>query len=79
MMQWHWQQQRLWRMVAAVMAFAAVNCAAAVDATATILSLALTAAAKMQLPPLPSTVASINNDCYCRHRRPPSPLPHSQG
>jgi hypothetical protein len=49
----------------------------AVDATTTILSLALTAVAKTPLPPLPLTVASINDNCYCRHQRPPLSLPHS--
>jgi hypothetical protein len=53
-------------MVTEAMAVIVVNCAAAVDATATIPSLALTAVAKTPLPPQQSTVASINNDCYCR-------------
>ncbi len=61
------------------MAVIVVNCAAAVDATPTIPSSALTAAAKTPLPLPPSTVASINNnDCYCRRRRLPSQLLHSQ-
>jgi hypothetical protein len=59
------------------MAVVVVNCAAAVDAIATIPSLALMVAAKTPLLPPPSTVASINNDCYCRHRWPPLLLPHS--
>jgi hypothetical protein len=53
-------------MVVAAMAGFVLNCAVAVDATATIPSLALTAAAKAPLLPLPSTDASINDDCYCR-------------
>jgi hypothetical protein len=64
-------------MVALAMAVVIVNCAAAVDAAATIPSLTLTAVAKMPSPLLPLTTASINNDCYHRHQRPPSPLPHS--
>jgi hypothetical protein len=32
MMQWHYQQWRLWPMVAAVMVVVVVNCAAVVDA-----------------------------------------------
>jgi uncharacterized membrane protein len=66
MMLWHWQRWHLWQMVVAAMAVININCAAAVDATATIPSLALTAAAKTTSPPPPSTVVSINNDCYCR-------------
>jgi hypothetical protein len=54
-------------MVAVAMAVILVNCAAAVDATATIPSSALTVAAKTPLPPPPLTVASIDNDCYHRH------------
>jgi hypothetical protein len=53
-------------MVAAMMVVVVVNCAVAVDAAATIPSLALMAAAEMPLPPLPSTLASINDNCYCR-------------
>ncbi len=49
------------------MAVIVVNCAAAVDAAATILSMTLTAAAKMPSPPLPLTTTSINNDCYHCH------------
>jgi hypothetical protein len=64
-------------MVAAVMAVVIVNCAVVVDATATIPSLALMVVAKTPWPPLPSTIASIDNDCYCRRQRPPLPLPHS--
>jgi hypothetical protein len=60
MTQWHRQQWRLWQMVAAAMAVVVVNCAAAVDATATIPSSALTAAAKA------ITAAAI--DC-CFHQR----------
>ncbi len=52
-----------------------VNCAAAVDATATILFSALTAAAKTPSPTPPSTVASIDDNCYRHHQRTPSPLP----
>jgi hypothetical protein len=53
MTQWHWQQWRLWLMVAVAMAVLVVNCAAAVDAAAAISSLVLTAAAKtpLLLPP----------------------------
>jgi hypothetical protein len=53
-------------MVAAAMAVVVVNCAVAVDATATIPTSALTAAAKMQSPPPPSIVTSIDDDCYRR-------------
>jgi hypothetical protein len=60
MAQWLFQT-----MVAAVMAVILVNCAAAVDVTATIPSLALTAAAKTLLPLPPSTIAFIDDDCYC--------------
>jgi hypothetical protein len=49
------------------MADIVVNCAAAVDAAATIPPLMLMAAAKMPLPPLPSTTASIDDNCYCCH------------
>jgi hypothetical protein len=64
-------------MVVATMAVV-VNCAAAVDAVATILSLALMMAAKMPLLPPPSTVPSMDDDCYHRRLRLPSLLPHSQ-
>jgi hypothetical protein len=67
MTQWHLWQQRLWPMVGAVVAVVVINCAAAVDASATILSSALIAAAKMPLPLLPLTPASINGNCYCCH------------
>jgi hypothetical protein len=77
MTQWHWQQWRLWPMVAAAMAVVVVNCATAVDATATIPSSVLMTAAKTPLRPPPLIVISIDNDCYCRRRRLPSPLPHS--
>jgi hypothetical protein len=40
MMQWHLRQWRLWQMVAAAMVVIILNCAAAVDAAATIPSLA---------------------------------------
>ncbi len=66
MTQWHWQQLRLRPIAVAAMAVIVVNCAVAVDTTATIPSSALTAVAKMPSPPLPSTVASINDNCYCR-------------
>jgi hypothetical protein len=75
MTQCHWQQWCLWPMVAATMAMVIVSCEAAVDATTTIPSLALMAAAKTPSPRPPSTVASIDDDCYCRHRRLPLPLP----
>jgi hypothetical protein len=78
MTQWHWRQWRLWTMVAVVMGVVVINCAAAVDAAATIPSLALTAAAKTPSLPPPLTIASINDDCYCRQQRPPLLLPHSQ-
>jgi hypothetical protein len=52
-------------MVVAVMMVIVVRCAAAVGAAATIPSSALTAVAKMPLLMLPSTAASIDNDCYC--------------
>jgi hypothetical protein len=64
-------------MVAAAMAVVIVNCAAAVDAVATIPSSTLMAMAKTPLPPLQSIAAFINNDCYCRRPRPPSLLPYS--
>ncbi len=67
MVQWHWQQWHLQPMVVVAIAVVIVNCTVAVDATATIPSLALMAAAKMPLLPPPSTIASINDDCY--HRR----------
>ncbi len=54
-----------------------VNFAAAVDAAVTIPSLALMAVAKMLSPPPPSTVASINDNFYCRRQRLPLPLPYS--
>jgi hypothetical protein len=57
----------------AVMAVVVIDCAATVDAAATIPSLALMVAAKMPLLPLPSTAASINNDCYCCCQLPPLP------
>jgi hypothetical protein len=60
MLQWHQQQWCHWSMVAAEMVVVIINSAAAVDATATILSSALTVAAKTPLPP--SIVTSINND-----------------
>jgi hypothetical protein len=63
--QWHHQQWRLWLMVAAAMVVVANNCAAAVGATATIPSLAFMALAKTPLPLLPSTAASIEDNCYC--------------
>jgi hypothetical protein len=67
MMQWHWQRWHLWQMVEAAMLVVILNGAAAVDATATIPSLAMTAAAKTPSPPLPLTVFSIDDDCYhCR-------------
>jgi hypothetical protein len=47
------------------MAVVVVNCAAAVDATATIPSSAWMVAAKMHLLPPPSTAASIYDNCYC--------------
>jgi hypothetical protein len=78
MMQWHWQQWHLWTMVVAAMAVVFVNCAAAVDVAATILSSALMAAAKTPSPLPPSTVTSINNNCCHCHQRLPLPLPHSR-
>jgi hypothetical protein len=54
-------------MLVAAMAVFVINCATAVDATATIPSSALTAAAKTPLLLPPSTVTYIDNDCYC-HR-----------
>ena len=54
-------------MVAAMVAVV-IDCAAAVHAAATILSLLLTAAAKTPSLLLPLTVAAVDNDCYC-HRR----------
>jgi hypothetical protein len=65
-------------MMAALMVVFVVNCAVVVDAAATIPSLTLTAAAKTPTPPLPSTAASIDNDCYQRRQQPPLPLPQSQ-
>ncbi len=67
MTQWHLRQWCLRPMVAVAMAVFVVNCAAAVDAASTILSLVSMAAAKMPLPLLPSTTASINNSCYRHH------------
>jgi hypothetical protein len=74
MTQWHW---RRWRLLAdggsgngsqsPAMAVKVLNSPVAVDATTTIPSLALTAAAKKPLPPPPSTAASIYKACYC-HR-----------
>jgi hypothetical protein len=78
MTQLHWRRWCLWPTVAAVMAVIIVNCAGVVDATTTIPSLALTAAAKTPLPLLPSTLASINNNCYRRRQQPPSLLLHSR-
>jgi hypothetical protein len=52
-------------MVVAAMAVILLNCAAAVDAATTILSLPVVA--KMQLPLPPSTAASVGNDCYHCH------------
>ncbi len=51
MMQWHRQRWRLRPMVAAAMAVVVVNCTAAVDATATIPSLAFGRTAGQRLPP----------------------------
>jgi hypothetical protein len=65
-------------MVAAAMVVVIVNCAVAVHAAATIPSSALTVAAKMPFPLPPLTVASIDDNCYCRRQRPPLPLPHSR-
>jgi hypothetical protein len=42
-----------------------LNCPVVVDAAATILSLALTVAAKTPLPPPPLTTAFIGDGCYC--------------
>ncbi len=68
MTQSHWQQWLLWPMVVAATAVVILKCPAAVDATATIPSLAVsTAAAKTPLPLPPSTAASISNDCYRSH------------
>jgi hypothetical protein len=64
MTQWHWWQWLLLPMVAVAMAVVVLNCPMAVDAAATILSSALTVAAKTPLPPPPSNAASIGNDCY---------------
>ncbi len=77
MTQWHPRQWRLWPMVAAAMAVVIVNCAVAFDATATIPSLVLMAAAKMALLPLPLTATSIDDDYYCCRWQPPSLLPYS--
>jgi hypothetical protein len=52
-------------MVAAVMVVILISCAAVVSVATTIPSLALTAVASTPLPMLPSTAASIDNDCYC--------------
>ena len=51
------------------MAAVVIDCAAAVDATATILSSLLTAAAKTPSLLLPLTVAAVNDDCYCHRQR----------
>jgi hypothetical protein len=64
-------------MVAEAMAVVIVNCAAVVDAAATIPSLASTVAAQMLLPPLPSTAVFINDNFYCCHGGSPLPLLHS--
>jgi hypothetical protein len=77
MTQWQPWQWHLLPMVVAVMAVIVVNCAMAVDAAAAIPSSASMAAAKMRSQPLPSTIASINDDCYCRHQRPPLLLAYS--
>ncbi len=61
------------------MAVVVVNCAAAVDAAATIPSLALMAVAKMPLLLPPLTATSIGNNFYRRCQRPPSPLLYSRG
>jgi hypothetical protein len=53
-----------------------INYAAAVDAANTIPSPASMVAAKTPLPPPPSTAASIDHDCYCRHQQLPSLLPY---
>jgi hypothetical protein len=54
-------------MVVVAMAVVILNYPVAVDAAATIPSLALMVVEKMPLPPPPSTAASIGNDCYCSH------------
>jgi hypothetical protein len=77
MTQWHWWQWLLWLMMVAAMVAVVLNCPAAVDAVATIPSLASMAEAKTSLPPPPLTSASIGNGCYCSHQLPPSPWPHS--
>jgi hypothetical protein len=74
MTQWHPQQWHLWPMVTVAMGVVVVNCAAAVDAAATIpLSVLMVAAKTPSLPP-PWTAASINNNCYCCNRQPLSLL-----
>jgi hypothetical protein len=55
-------------MVAAAMVVFVVNCAGGVDATTTILSSVLLAVAMTPLPLPPSTVISIDDDCYCHHQ-----------
>jgi hypothetical protein len=64
MMQWHWRQWLLWPMVAATIMIIILNCPVAVDVTANIPSMALTAAAKTPSLPPPSTAASIGDDFY---------------
>jgi hypothetical protein len=78
MMQCRWQQWHPWPMVVVAIAVIILNCAAAVDAAATIQSLALMAVAKIPLLPPPLTASSIDGDCCHCHQRPPLPLPHSQ-
>jgi hypothetical protein len=69
MTQWHPWQWHLWLMVvAASTAVVVVNCAVAGDAVATIPSLMSMAAAKTPLPLVPSTTASINNECHFHHQ-----------
>jgi len=41
-----------------------IDCAVAVDAVTTILLSLSTVAAKMPLPPLPSAIAAVNDDCH---------------
>jgi hypothetical protein len=48
-------------MAAAAMVVAVINCAAVVDTAATILLSSWTVAEKTSLPPLPSTVAAVND------------------
>ena len=52
-------------MVVLAMVVVVINCAAAVDAAVTILLLLWTAVAKMPLPPLPSTVAAVEDYRRC--------------